>query len=247
MRYFLVARSSLMTGVITLMPAAALAQKPAAPTVTVSAEATLQVPADSVTITLSWILGAAPGVAQQPEDDKTVADLKALLRDVGAGTAPIRFNAMSPWMSYQSDDHPDRTQRTRTVDVTLTGRPVITAVLTRLRNHPVFRLDRSDYDCTCREAVQHQASALAFARARGRAEALATAAGGHLRGLLTVTNQPYGMYAGFQTVAMSAGYVSDRAPSPPPRTGSLLLSGDGLQIPLLDVQEMVYTVWELGE
>jgi uncharacterized protein YggE len=236
-----------MAGAMLMQPAPALAQKAAAPTVTVSGEATLQVPADSVTLTLSWLLGAAPGDAQQPEDDKTVADLKALLREAGAGSATLRFSAMPSWMMYDSDDNPDRAQRTRKVDITLTGRSVITAVLTRLRNHPVFRIDRSDFDCTCRETVQHQASALAFARARGRAQALATAAGGHLHGLRMVTNQPFGMYMGYQEGRVSASYANaGNAPQPPSRTTSQP-SGDGLQIPLLDVREMVYTVWELGE
>jgi uncharacterized protein YggE len=236
-----------MASAMLMQPAPALAQQAAAPTVTVSGEATLQVPADSVILTLSWLLGAAPGDAQQPEDDKTVADLKTLLREAGAGSVPLRFSSMPSWLAYRSDDDPDRAQRTRKVDVTLTGRPVITAVLVRLRNHPVFRIERSEFDCTCREMVQHQASAQAFARARGYAEALATAAGGHLHGLVTVTNQPYGMIAGFQEASVSASYVSAGKPLQPPRSGTLPTSGDGLQIPLLDVQEMVYTVWELGE
>jgi uncharacterized protein YggE len=236
-----------MAGAMATIPGVALAQQQAAPTVTVSAQATLQVPADSVTLTLSWLLGAAPGNAQQPEDDKAVADLKTLLSEAGAANVPLRFSAMPSWMMYNSDDNPDRAQRTRKVDVTLTGRPVITAVLVQLRNHPVLRIDRSDFDCTCREAVQHQASALAFARARGRAEALAAAAGGHLHGLVTVTNQPYGMFAGFQEARVSASHVSAGKPPQPPRGEALQPSGDGLQIPLLDVQEMVYTVWELGE
>jgi uncharacterized protein YggE len=248
MRHLFVVGSTLIAGAILLQPTPARAQAPAAPTITVSADATLQVPADSVTFTLSWLLGAAPGDAQQPEDDKTITDLKALLHDAGAGAVPIRFSATPSWMSYNSDDdNAERAQRTRRVEVTLTGRSVITAVLTRLRNHPVLRVDDSDFDCTCREAMQHQASAMAFAKARGRAEALATAAGGHLHGLRMVTNQPFGMYMGYQEGRVSASYANaGNAPQPPSRITSQP-SGDGLQIPLLNVREMVYTVWELGE
>jgi hypothetical protein len=52
---------------------------------------------------------------------------------------------------------------------------------------------------------------------------------------------------GFQEASVSTSYVSAGNPSKPPRSKLLQPSGDGLQIPLLDVQEMVYTVWDLAE
>jgi uncharacterized protein YggE len=154
----------------------------------VTGDAVLHAPADSATLTIAWVLGSAPGDAQQVEDDKIVARLSALLKDAGAGSAALRFPEGQPWMSSGDDDDPERAQRQRKVEVTITGRQTITDVLARLRNDPVFQVQGSLFDCTCHEDMDRRAEALAFGSARRSAEALATAAGGKLGGLVAVSN-----------------------------------------------------------
>jgi uncharacterized protein YggE len=248
MRYPISAGSAYLLAGLALAPTLARAQEQSPPTIAVTGNAVLHVPADSATLTIAWVLGSAPGDAQQTEDAKIIAQLTALLKDAGAGNAPLRFSENQYWMTYGDDnENPERAQRQRKVDISITGRPVITEVLARLRNHPVLQVQGNEFSCTCHDEMERRAEALAFAQARKSAEALAAAAGGHVSGLVAVSNQPYGFsmampdFAASQ--AMSLNEASVKAPAPVDRAST---TGDGLQAPLLEVRGMVFTMWRLG-
>ena len=246
MRCLMSAGSAFLLASLSMAPAPATAQDQSPPTIVVTGDAVLHVPADSATFTIAWVLGSAPGDAQQAEDDKVVADLSALLKNAGAGAAPMRFSEEQPWMSYGDDDNPERAQRQRKVDITITGRQTITDVLTRLRNHPVLLVQGSVFGCTCAEEMGRRAEALAFAKARRSAEALAAAAGGHVSGLVAVSNQPYGFGMALPGFAASEGMALNEARIAAPPVDRVATTGTGLQAPLLNVRAMVFTVWQIG-
>jgi uncharacterized protein YggE len=239
---------ALLLARLALAPTLALAQEQSPPTIVVTGNAVLHVPADSATLTIGWVLGSAPGDAQQTEDSKAIAQLSTLLKEAGAGDAPLRFTDDQYWMPYRDDDDdPERAQRQRRVEVTITGRQVITDALARLRNHPVLQVQESEFGCTCNDEMARRAEALAFAKARKSAEALAAAAGGHVSGLVAVSNQPYGFsmaMPGFAvSEAMSLNEASIMAAAPVNRVPA----GSGLQAPLLDVRGAVFTMWRIGK
>lgn len=247
MRFLMCAGPATLLASLALTPALTLAQEQSPPTIVVTGNAVLHVPADSATLTIGWVLGSAPGDGQQAEDSKVIAQLSRLLTDAGAGDAPLRFTDDPYWMSYHDDDdNPERAQRQRKVEVTITGRQVITEVLARLRNHPVLQVQESEFGCTCNDEMERRAEALAFAKARRSAESLAAAAGGRVSGLAAVSNQPYGFsmvmpgFAASQAMSLNEASITpapmDRAPG----------GGNGLQAPLLEVRGMVFTMWRLG-
>lgn len=240
--------TALMVG-LALVPLPALAQTQgqieAEPTVTITGTATLQVPADSGTLTIRWTLGAARGDAQKAEDDKAVAALDTLLRNAGAPAAVLRFTDEEPWVYARSDSPQDR-QRVREVKVTLSGRSTITAALGQLRNHPIFEVSDADFECTCRDEAERRAEALAFGKARQSAEALATAAGGQVRGLVAISNQPYGFGLATQSATTGSGMPLEEASITTRAAERVSTVGRGLQVPLLEVNGMVFTVWKIG-
>jgi uncharacterized protein YggE len=248
MRFHMYAGSVFLLAALPLAAAPAAGQEQSPPTIIVTGDAVLHVPADSVTLTIAWVLGSAPGDAQQAEDDKIVAQLSGLLKDAGAGSAPLRFSEGQYWMSYHDDDdNPDRAQRQRKVDVTITGRDVITAVLARLRNHPVLQVQASDFGCTCKDDMARRAEALAFAKARRSAEALAIAAGARVTGLVAVSNLPYGFSMAMPGLAASSAMSLNEASITAAAPVDRVPTGSGLQAPLLDVRGAVFTMWRIGE
>lgn len=248
MRFHMYAGSVFLLSAFALTSVPAAGQEQSPPTIVVTGDAVLHVPADSATLTIGWVLGSAPGDAQQAEDDKIVAQLSGLLKDAGAGAATLRFSDDQYWMSYRNDDNSDRAQRQRKVDVTITGRDAITAVLARLRNHPVLQVQESEFGCTCNDEMEHRAEAMAFAKARKSAESLAAAAGARVSGLAAISNQPYG----FGMVMPGLGYsqamsLNEGRVTPPPTADRTPGGGSGLQAPLLEVRGAVFTIWRLGK
>lgn len=246
MRRLVYTTAMAMMALLIQPPASLPGQEPTSPSVTITGVAVLQVPADSATLDISWTLGAGRGDAQQAEDQKAIASLTTLLDEAGAHRTVLRFPDESPWMSYGQPEQPELAQRQRHVSVTVSGRSVLTTLLRRLRNHPVFTVSDADFACTCEESAQLRADAQAFAKARRSADALASAAGAHVQQLVSLSNQPmFGVFAPSQTLSTAGMDVT--GPMPPPPSDERALSADGLlQLPLITIHATLVTVWRFG-